>query len=426
MTNGNPFYVHPGTDFGPGLMGLAQTIERVGERKKAEEKEQAEKDRIDIMKKGAVKAFQSGNPDKIAEFSIQNPEISEQLTKSAKFRNEQTKENYIDSIFQAIQDPSQIPNIAANRQAFLRSQGVGPEESRETDSIAEKYSRDPEGTLKTLKSELAFMAPDKWKAYKSAIETPSETGNIEDFKHYQTLLRENPRQAPLFATQVGITKNGADDRTTAIKEFEYGEKNPKFALQQKAKENAKNIKDIKDTVFKDSMDLRKEFLAQSKEYQKVRDSYTRVVGSTKEPSPAGDLSLIFNYMKMLDPGSVVRESEFATAASTGSYGQRIQASVQRVLSGERLAPEMRRDFVEKASVLMEGMQNQHFKREQNYTGIAIKNNLSVNEVVVDITAPSEDTLPEGLTEEDIEFNIKKYGKTRNEVISRYNESKGNR
>ena len=38
MSNGNPFYVHPGTDFGPGLMGLAQTVERVGVRKKAEEK----------------------------------------------------------------------------------------------------------------------------------------------------------------------------------------------------------------------------------------------------------------------------------------------------------------------------------------------------------------------------------------------------
>ena len=98
------------------------------------------------------------------------------------------------------------------------------------------------------------------------------------------------------------------------------------------------------------MALRKEFLTQSKEYQKVRDSYTRVVGSTMDPSPAGDLSLIFNYMKMLDPGSVVRESEFATAAATGSYGQRIQASVQRVLSGERLASKMRADFVGKASV----------------------------------------------------------------------------
>ena len=56
----NPFYVHPGTDFGPGLMGLAQTVERVGERKKAEEKIQTEKNRIETMKNEGIKVFQTG------------------------------------------------------------------------------------------------------------------------------------------------------------------------------------------------------------------------------------------------------------------------------------------------------------------------------------------------------------------------------
>lgn len=162
MSNGNPFYVHPGTDFGPGLMGLAETLG-------VKRKEREEFDRIAAMKKGALEAFQSGDPDKIAEFSIQNPEISKQLMEAGKFRNEQTKENYIDSIFQAIQDPSRIPEIAASRQAFLRSQGVGSEGSVETDSFVEKYNQDPEGTLQSLKAELAFIAPEKWKAYKAAI-----------------------------------------------------------------------------------------------------------------------------------------------------------------------------------------------------------------------------------------------------------------
>jgi len=71
----NPFYVHPGTDFGPGLMGLAQIVGEAGERREARRKEQEEKERIETIKKGAVEAFQSGDPDKIAEFSIQNPFI---------------------------------------------------------------------------------------------------------------------------------------------------------------------------------------------------------------------------------------------------------------------------------------------------------------------------------------------------------------
>ena len=66
----------------------------------------------------------------------------------------------------------------------------------------------------------------------------------------------------------------------------------------------------------------------------------------------------------------------------------MQASVQKVLSGERLAPAMRKDFVEKASVLLEGMQNQHKKRVKSYKNIAEKNGFPVEEVIVDITAPT--------------------------------------
>ena len=42
--------------------------------------------------------------------------------------------------------------------------------------------------------------------------------------------------------------------------------------------------------------LRKEFIGQSKDFIKIRDSFKRVEVSNTDPSPAGDLSLIFNYM----------------------------------------------------------------------------------------------------------------------------------
>ena len=43
--------------------------------------------------------------------------------------------------------------------------------------------------------------------------------------------------------------------------------------------------------------LRKEYDMGSKDYVSVRDAYARVVASGKNPSPAGDLALIFNYMR---------------------------------------------------------------------------------------------------------------------------------
>jgi hypothetical protein len=107
--------------------------------------------------------------------------------------------------------------------------------------------------------------------------------------------------------------------------------------------------------------LRDEFNTQSKEFIGVANSYQRIIDSASDPSAAGDLSLIFNYMKVLDPGSTVREGEFATAQSSGSVPAQIVARYNKILSGERLAPEQRKDFVARAEKLYKGQETRWTK-----------------------------------------------------------------
>jgi len=109
-------------------------------------------------------------------------------------------------------------------------------------------------------------------------------------------------------------------------------------------------------------DLSKQLGNRSKDYEKVRDAFLRVDAASKDPSPAGDLAMIFNYMKVLDPGSVVRESEFRTAeaakAAFSSMEQRgipvpnfLRLGAQKALTGQRLLPEQREDFRKRAEQL---------------------------------------------------------------------------
>ena len=63
------------------------------------------------------------------------------------------------------------------------------------------------------------------------------------------------------------------------------------------------------------------------------------------------MAMIFAFMKIIDPGSVVRESEFATAASTGSAMTRLQAFYTRILDGERLTDGQKEDFTRQATNL---------------------------------------------------------------------------
>ena len=124
--------------------------------------------------------------------------------------------------------------------------------------------------------------------------------------------------------------------------------------------------------FKDASAFRKEFtgLSRIKNFSDVTEAYTRIVKSAKDPSPAGDLALIFNYMKVLDPSSVVRESEFAAAAKAGSFGAKIEAAINQIEKGTRLAPEQRADFLSRATDLYQGAAEQARPIYDTYTEIA--------------------------------------------------------
>ena len=95
--------------------------------------------------------------------------------------------------------------------------------------------------------------------------------------------------------------------------------------------------------------FRKEYSDQTKGYQEVKSAYQRILAS--EDSAVGDLSLIFGYMKMLDPGSVVREGEFATAQNAAGVPDRVLNLYNRVASGERLNKSQRQSFKGQADKL---------------------------------------------------------------------------
>lgn len=138
--------------------------------------------------------------------------------------------------------------------------------------------------------------------------------------------------------------------------------------------------------------LRDDYRTQSKDFFAARDGYERVLASAEDPSPAGDVALLYGYMKLLDPNSVVRETEFATAARTGSLPQQIQAAAQRVVNGQRLTGEQRADFLNRARTLFGRAQARQNSRKQQYQGMATRAGVPSELVVVDDAPVDESVL----------------------------------
>lgn len=142
-------------------------------------------------------------------------------------------------------------------------------------------------------------------------------------------------------------------------------------------------------------DLRKEFsgLAPVKTFAVQTDAYSRIAASAQDPSAAGDLALIFSYMKMLDPGSVVREGEFANAQNAAGVPERIQAMYNNVLTGERLTPETRMDFLTRAEKIYSGAKREYQNVREQYEGIAIDRGYPINQALIDFSYTGPSILP---------------------------------
>lgn len=118
--------------------------------------------------------------------------------------------------------------------------------------------------------------------------------------------------------------------------------------------------------------LRKELMGNpvTKATQEVATAFGRVQNAAADPSPAGDIALVYGFMKMMDPGSTVREGEFATAQNAGGVPQQIVSMYNKALNGQRLAPEIRADFLKKSKGLYDVQVGRYGALEKSYRGLA--------------------------------------------------------
>lgn len=140
-----------------------------------------------------------------------------------------------------------------------------------------------------------------------------------------------------------------------------------------------------DKTFEKESGLRKEFNALDtvKNFAIISGGLGKVLTSAKDPSGAGDISLLFAYMKMLDPNSVVREGEFATAQNAGSVPESLMARYNKVINGELLSDEIRNDFVDRAQRLYENEAETFGRTYDKYKNIASSNKLDPTRALID-------------------------------------------
>ena len=136
-------------------------------------------------------------------------------------------------------------------------------------------------------------------------------------------------------------------------------------------------------AFAREKDLRNEFTKEMKPFTDLSQAFSKVEAAALNPSAAGDISLVYGYMKILDPGSTVMQGEQATASNAGGIPDRVRAMYNKALTGETLAPTVRQDFYAQSQNLIESQRQMQRDIAARYTNIATQNKLDPTQVIFD-------------------------------------------
>lgn len=102
--------------------------------------------------------------------------------------------------------------------------------------------------------------------------------------------------------------------------------------------------------------LRSDYKTDVKAFREVEDAHRIIKNALKNPSPANDMAAATKFMKLLDPGSVVRESELNMAMQASGVLDRMANYHNLLLKGQKLTPQQREDFANAADTIYNNVQ----------------------------------------------------------------------
>ena len=236
-----------------------------------------------------------------------------------------------------------VISSAISLSAESRTAAGAPAELRKKLADADKAEADA-----LIAQEQAITEKEKQAAALKLAQAQADSAAVKaEFARAQEVLDVQQK-----AAQLGLTKSQTNQALAMTSKLSAETK--KAVLELAAFQASGGIDPAK--AFDQEEKLRKEFQLRSKVYGELGTTFSNIKSSASAKTGPGDIALITGFMKMLDPGSVVRETEFATARDTAGLYTRLENSLKKAESGQFLQPNQREEFVNLAKQYLDSAQ----------------------------------------------------------------------
>lgn len=350
-------YLQNVPQLGPEFIASIELLQKQNQERMAnQQKEQ----RLQSFRGEVEKAFQQANPDVWMQLKTKYPEYEKVISPVWEQLDEKQRKAEISQYL-----PLQSALNAGNKevakkyvQRLIDANASAGKDTKQFEDIASQIDDDINIARDTLVNTTAMVLP--LKDFAEAQKKLSETKRAEAMapitmrKESAEVISkeiENKFKPEKLAADLGLTKAQTEQAKAAVaaSRAAAAKSGAEAArAQAEARQMGAGVIPL-DKRPEAEAKFRKEYSDQTKGYQEVKSAYQRILAS--EDSAVGDLSLIFGYMKMLDPGSVVREGEFATAQNAAGVPDRVMNLYNRAVSGQRLDPSQRQSFKGQAAKL---------------------------------------------------------------------------
>lgn len=182
----------------------------------------------------------------------------------------------------------------------------------------------------------------------------TQTGQFERQQNFaeQSFETEQQRQA-----RIDLEETRRFNKTFGLSEREVA------VLENKANAEGAEINVDDESTF------RREYNSITSGFRDVQASYGRIK-ATDATTPAGQLSLVYQYMKMLDPGSTVMQGEQASASNAAGIPDKTRNLYNSIIKGKPLSANQVTDFTNQADLLYERSLQDYDKARTTYEGLA--------------------------------------------------------
>ncbi len=236
------------------------------------------------------------------------------------------------------------------------------------------------GKLRTRQAESPFAKIDPKDYTPESFTAYVKTGDITQLKPKDTTKDKTPSYTDAYKN-LAITMFGTDNpnELTPVQRKQLDD----TVRQRNLERPPQTVVMTPRQVFQDEQALRKEYTAipEVKLFGEVQNAFDTIKTSLTKQSPAGDLAGATKFMKLLDPSSVVRESELGMAmAATGALDRALNY-FNMLKSGQKLSPTQRADFLDLSNQLYEAARQRKSAFDTQYADIASQNQLNPSNVV---------------------------------------------